>query len=525
MNMKRTMAAVLSAAMVLSVSMAASATDANATIDSAETATMQQVAPSMISAKVQILEVGTASLLIKEVLAQGSESVAQEIRLNLSEKTTCLDSKTGLASDIASIKQGDIVYATYSSAMTRSLPPQAACYSLVVNFDDSAAPAHFLVAEQVTKNDNGSVTVLAGKGSVVVTIGKETPVAPYKTRNIVKNTDITVGTNFYAWYDQMALSYPAQAGATKVVTLPEEYAPVEVKTTRMGAMDMTEYRAGSHATITEVASDRLTVKTENGDVMILETANALYVDDATGLPVSRDTLKKDAAIYVYYGDAFTENNSTQATAQLVLVNLTKDKAPAHMLTVEKVERNADDSVRILGDSGKIWVTVEQTTPIAPLTSKNVVKNSDLYVGTTVLVWYDAVKESLPAQTTATKVIVLPTSNTSFTVIREGDIAIAEGQVENGVAMVPLRKLAETLGFTVTWNGKEQSIMLTNGEIQSTVHVGQFLYFYSSVKAIGMSAPEYLGAAAYVKDGTTYVPAEFFNLLGASITLNGSVMYL
>ena len=53
----------------------------------------------------------------------------------------------------------------------------------------------------------------------------------------------------------------------------------------------------------------------------------------------------------------------------------------------------------------------------------------------------------------------------------GDIAIGEGRMVDGVAMLPLRKAAEQLGYTVTWNNKDRSAHLTNGKVQTTVIIG------------------------------------------------------
>ena len=79
-------------------------------------------------------------------------------------------------------------------------------------------------------------------------------------------------------------------------------------------------------------------------------------------------------------------------------------------------------------------------------------------------------------------------------------------------MVPLRQIAEALGFTVTWNNG--TVLVDNGVMHTTVTVGEDLYTaVTSVDGlVGMSAPFSLGAAPYVVDGTTYVPLELFPVL-------------
>ena len=85
-----------------------------------------------------------------------------------------------------------------------------------------------------------------------------------------------------------------------------------------------------------------------------------------------------------------------------------------------------------------------------------------------------------------------------------------------VIAVPLRAVAEKLGFTVTWN-PGGSITVDNGAVSGDMTVGEDLYCVavSPGDTPSMTAPFSLGMAPSVVHGTTYVPAELFNaLLGA-----------
>lgn len=81
--------------------------------------------------------------------------------------------------------------------------------------------------------------------------------------------------------------------------------------------------------------------------------------------------------------------------------------------------------------------------------------------------------------------------------------------ENGTLMVPVRALAEALGFKVTWNNGEVNI--NDGEMQCDLRIGEENYFvYTAIKdAVGMSAPFTLGSAPVLKNDKTYVPAKLF----------------
>lgn len=79
-------------------------------------------------------------------------------------------------------------------------------------------------------------------------------------------------------------------------------------------------------------------------------------------------------------------------------------------------------------------------------------------------------------------------------------------------MVPLRAVAEPLGFTVIWDNG--SVLVDNDKIHTRVTIGvdQYVITTSKEDLVGMSAPFSLGAAPYVLDGVTYVPLGLFNAL-------------
>ena len=79
-------------------------------------------------------------------------------------------------------------------------------------------------------------------------------------------------------------------------------------------------------------------------------------------------------------------------------------------------------------------------------------------------------------------------------------------------MVPLRAVAEPLGFTVTW--RDGSVLVDNGVIHTTVTIGvdQYCITTSNESLVGMSAPFSLGTPPYVTNGVTYVPLGLFRAL-------------
>lgn len=100
-------------------------------------------------------------------------------------------------------------------------------------------------------------------------------------------------------------------------------------------------------------------------------------------------------------------------------------------------------------------------------------------------------------------------------ITDGSISVTvDGQTVAEVpVMVPVRAVAEALGFTVTWDGALPGARLDNGSVHTEVVLGRDLYTVTSSTAIGMTAPFSLGAApAMLAPGTIYVPVGLFRVL-------------
>ena len=115
-------------------------------------------------------------------------------------------------------------------------------------------------------------------------------------------------------------------------------------------------------------------------------------------------------------------------------------------------------------------------------------------------------------------------------INEEGINFSEYAVEpydnEGVKMLPLRAIAENLGFDVNWNNDNQSIDVTKGVEHYTLYIGRDEYSLNenNVVALGMS-PE-------IVESRTFVPYTFFEkvlnadvvITGKKILVNGYVDY-
>lgn len=104
----------------------------------------------------------------------------------------------------------------------------------------------------------------------------------------------------------------------------------------------------------------------------------------------------------------------------------------------------------------------------------------------------------------------------------------DGEQVNGHAcvMVPLRAVAEKLGFTVTWDNGV--VTVTGAERYTQLTVGENQYFAAPTQEGILGASLFsLSCAPYVVNGSTYVPVELFDaLLGCeegTVTLEGNTV--
>lgn len=92
----------------------------------------------------------------------------------------------------------------------------------------------------------------------------------------------------------------------------------------------------------------------------------------------------------------------------------------------------------------------------------------------------------------------------------GQFVTADTYIANGGIMVPVRAVAEALGFQVTWHS-DQTLNLNNGDMQCDFAIGQnsYIVYTANPDLIGMSAPFALESAPELKGSTTYVPVSLF----------------
>lgn len=285
--LKRTAAAVLGGAILCTTSaFAVETTNTKAvpqTTANVQTVPQTEAAPAVMAER--DLYYGKIKEIIREDdkitgLHMESESKGEYV-FHIGEETLLLDSGAGIATGLDALKVGDSVYVYHSPAVTMSLPPQSFAEAILTNIPADAHAAMLHTVEAVKKNEDGSMVVTTDRGTLKLTIEKDAAYGDFMGRQIMGADDLRIGTRFFAWYQNVATSLPAQASTKKLTVAP--------------AKDQAEMTIA----VGEKTLEGMTAKIENGTLMIPAGAvakefglKASYERKADGEQV---TLKGDKA--------------------------------------------------------------------------------------------------------------------------------------------------------------------------------------------------------------------------------------
>lgn len=134
----------------------------------------------------------------------------------------------------------------------------------------------------------------------------------------------------------------------------------------------------------------------------------------------------------------------------------------------------------------------------------------------LVVFYTTTTRSIPAQTNPSKIIVLKKQVEEDAVIVEdideinvldeiAEMIKLDSYKKEDIVMVPLRKIAEHLGYEVEWNNENKGILLRKGNSSFTLAIGNEDYGYN--KSLGK-----LEQVPELSNGKTYVPQSLIDRL-------------
>jgi len=156
---------------------------------------------------------------------------------------------------------------------------------------------------------------------------------------------------------------------------------------------------------------------------------------------------------------------------------------------------------LLDESLSLKLNISEETELMSISGKEV--NSTDLAGKDLLVFYTFTTKSIPAQTSPRKVVLLDQQESETNAVVTDIIAKDFYEVE-GTKMVPLRLIAEELGYKVV--STNNGALLTKGAQSYTMTRGEKLYGYNKALRSFEVAP------ALLEPGKTYVPLHFIEEL-------------
>jgi len=253
---------------------------------------------------------------------------------------------------------------------------------------------------------------------------------------------------------------------------------------------------------------------------ITENKNGItkvYLEDKDGLPayfvLSEDTY--------YINDIKTEVGTEltgyyEADKPMILIYPPNYSIDIVSPIMENVFIKADKyDKNLLSRDGDLKLNISENTEIvwANNTQINWIKKptiselESVLCNRNLIVLYDATTRSIPAQTNPIKIIVL-SQQIDDSVI---NILINTEKIESpqafinqdGIAMLPIRAVAESLGYKVAWNNDDRSVKIGD-EISFNVEKNSFLN--------NKKEQIELEATPIIIDDHTFFPLSFFNEL-------------
>lgn len=215
----------------------------------------------------------------------------------------------------------------------------------------------------------------------------------------------------------------------------------------------------------------------------------------------KDEIEEGMKVWIYYHKDTPILESYPARAKCDVVAIMEgEEIPS--VEVYKFDEN------LVSTDGVLKIYIDDKTEIVD-TEGNTLTEDDIK-NRHAVVFYNIAALSFPAQTSPEKVIVFASDE-----ITQMDKVVINGEktelnslmyMKDNTLMVPLRQVAEALGYEVLWNGENNSIEVMKDLYMFALKIGENAY------KIG-GEPVLLGVSPELKDSTTYVPLDFIRFLG------------
>lgn len=268
-------------------------------------------------------------------------------------------------------------------------------------------------------------------------------------------------------------------------------------------------------TVSEIGEDYILGTTEEKtQIQFNVSEKTVLIDSVSKNAIAISDIKTGEIIAVNYETFMTKSIPPQTSAILIATNVEKG-GMVNLTYVSEISNDENGNLIITDDTTNTVVTVSKDAKYLPYKTKNIVRAEDIKPASTVLLWYDAVTLSIPAQAYTENVVIISTydENEDFILTVNGKELDTDNKpyYDENTLMVPLRAISENLGYYVSYDEKTEAITVSDSQVQkATLYPdNDEVAFEGLSRTVNANRTIKNAKETKVIDGHTFVPIEFF----------------
>ena len=252
-----------------------------------------------------------------------------------------------------------------------------------------------------------------------------------------------------------------------------------------------------------------------GEVVLeVENSSAITFEDvaidASGIEIAEDVLLFDNAGNAIKAEDIKEGVNVRIfkEGEAVIAIILIDETVNSMSDID-VYTTSEDFGDLINAKNELALNIGEEVEIKDLEGNDVAKEE--LSGKKLMVFYSMMTMSIPAQTTPEKIVVLGDAAEAETETEEVEevekisftLDAGKALKSDDVTMLPLREVAEGLGYEVGWDNELRSVTVGTVPMGVNFVVGQNSYNKARMM------PATLEKAPEIIENLTYVPVSFF----------------
>ncbi len=152
----------------------------------------------------------------------------------------------------------------------------------------------------------------------------------------------------------------------------------------------------------------LLLKEENTDyeIRLNSYEDSFIVEATSGAKLEIADLKVGDLVHTYYGPNITRSMPPIGKALAIVGRIQEEETVAKYMQASSITQDENGNIKVLSENEDKIITIPKDAVIYTLKTGESLKTSDIRVGTKMLVWYDIMALSYPAQAGTAKVVIL-----------------------------------------------------------------------------------------------------------------------